>query len=196
MKIYTNEEIMLKKAKRNKILDKIKLIIILILLSLVLYNITLIIQAILIPEKTPNVLGYKTFSIISGSMSPTIKVGDIVIVKEEKNLKVNDIISFRREGEIITHRIINIAEEKNQKKYITKGDSNNAVDDSYVYYKDIEGKVIKRIPKLGSVMMILQKRIVILLIIFIFVVSYLSDLKRNNKKKIRKQKREILKKEG
>ena len=44
----------------------------------------------------PSFFGYKFFTVLTGSMSPTININDLVIVKEVKpeEIKVNDIITF------------------------------------------------------------------------------------------------------
>ena len=40
-----------------------------------------------------NFCGYSIFEVISGSMSPTIEVNDLILVKNTKNVKKNDIIT-------------------------------------------------------------------------------------------------------
>lgn len=192
MKFYTNEEIIEKKIKKTKIFEMIKLILVILISIVILYNIVLIIEAIVNPNQTPSIFGYKTFSIISGSMKPSIDVGDIVIVKKTE-LKKEDIITYRKNDEMITHRIIDIYEEDGENRYITKGDNNNIQDEEYVIEKYIEGKVIKIIPKLGHVIIFLQNKLVIFIILIIFVLSYINDMKKNNKKLVRRQKREIMK---
>ena len=44
----------------------------------------------------PSFFGYKFFTVLTGSMSPTININDLVIVKEVKpeEIEVNDIITF------------------------------------------------------------------------------------------------------
>lgn len=91
----------------------------------------------------------------SGSMTPTINVGDAIIVdkiaKEEMaELKVGDILVFKVGKSMYTHRIINI-DVKNDEYYIsTKGDrKGNVVDDWTVKSNDVIGVVKFRIPYVG-----------------------------------------------
>ena len=85
-------------------------ILYIIIIPIIIYDMFLIIQTIMNPNDTPDFFGYKTFSIITGSMEPTINVNDIVIVKKAgiNSIQKNDIIILRIENETITHRIINI----------------------------------------------------------------------------------------
>ena len=85
-----------------------------------------------------NVFGYTYFQTASGSMSGTIEINDIIIVKITKDVEKNDIISYINEdNDIITHRLI----EKNGNKLITKGDANGTEDDP-ITQKAVLGKVI------------------------------------------------------
>ena len=84
-----------------------------------------------------NIFGYSIFSTETGSMSPTIQKGDIVIVKIGKQVQEKDIITYKKQDAFITHRIIEIDGES----IIAKGDYNNAQDE--VIQKDaILGKVV------------------------------------------------------
>ncbi len=104
--------------------------------------------------------------ILTGSMEPLIMPGDIVIIKkiqEEKdilNLKVGDIIQFKRDNILIVHRIIELVENKEDgfTYYKTKGDNNSAEDRILVNYKDIKGTVYKTIPKLGILSLLIRSR--------------------------------------
>ena len=95
---------------------------------------------------TMTISGYTSFVNIGTSMLPEIQVGDMVIVHEEESYKIGDIISYENDDEItVTHRII----DKDGKKYITKGDNNKFTDGEKVARKDIYGKVVFTIPKVG-----------------------------------------------
>ena len=78
------------------------------------------------------------FKVVSGSMSPEIMEGDVIITKKCKSYEVGDIITFFNDEEIITHRINAIIGED----YYTKGDSNNTVDLETIKTDQIYGKVI------------------------------------------------------
>ena len=90
------------------------------------------------PKKINSLLGYSILNVISGSMSPEINEGDIIIIKKYKNYEVGDIITFSSNDEIITHRIYSIIDDY----YFTKGDANNTIDLEPIEFNQIYGKVI------------------------------------------------------
>lgn len=84
-----------------------------------------------------DIFGYSAFSTATASMSPTIEIGDIVLVKIGEDTKEKDIITYKKDNEFITHRIIEI----NGESIIAKGDNNNTQDEAIT--KDaIVGKVV------------------------------------------------------
>lgn len=132
----------------KKIFRKITSIILNILLTLVILMLILAMynyfQTQVLKKDYTNFFGYTVFKVASGSMSPTINVGDIIIAeikKDDKEYKPEDIVVFKQDNYIITHRIIDIDEEN----IITKGDANNAEDNS-ITKENIIGKVVKIIP--------------------------------------------------
>lgn len=187
--LYTNQEIAKRKNIEIKIKNSFNVLIYIILISIMSYNISLIFQSIFCPNKTPSFLGIKTYVIISGSMEPNIDIGDIVIVKEEKNLQVGDVISYRKGQSVITHRIVNITEENGEKEYKTKGDNNNTEDSEIIFNNNIEGKVIRVVPKLGKVALLLKNKIIIIVILIILYMYISSNYKKNKKINSRHQKR-------
>ncbi len=67
-------------------------------------------------------------TVISGSMEPTFKKGDMVLIQTiDKKVNVGDIVVFRQYGikEPISHRAVGITETG---QIITKGDANNFAD--------------------------------------------------------------------
>lgn len=122
----------------EKICNWISRIIFLILLILVLLLFV------------PNFVGFKTFSVISGSMEPDIPVGSLVYTKsvEFEDIEIGDVISYKlSEDTMVTHRVNSINAENNT--LITKGDANDDVDGSEVQKSQIVGKVIFTVPYLG-----------------------------------------------
>lgn len=98
------------------------------------------------------------YTILTTSMTPTIKAGDIVITLKDKNniYKTGDPITFVSEGNIskgviITHRIIDTKIVNGSYFYYTKGDANNTADGSPVSANNVIGKVILKIPKAGFI---------------------------------------------
>ena len=91
-----------------------------------------------------DIFGYTAFEVSTGSMSPNIKIGDIIIDKiGSDGISIGDIVTYKKEA-VITHRIAAIDGDS----VITKGDANNA-EDSPITKQDIIGKVIQTIPNVG-----------------------------------------------
>lgn len=90
--------------------------------------------------------------IATGSMKPLIQPGDMVLVRKVmkiEDLKVGDIIQFRRDNIFIFHRIIDIKEINRETRIQTKGDNNSGADNELVNPEDVKGKVAYIIPKIG-----------------------------------------------
>lgn len=119
-----------------------------------------------------NIFGHSIFSTGTGSMAPTMQIGDIVVVKIGKDAKEKDIITYKKDNAIITHRIIKIDGES----IIAKGDNNNTQDEAIT--KDaIIGKVVLIINNVGVWKKVFSDLNVIIpviltVILFIILVSY------------------------
>lgn len=180
--LYTDQEINKRLKIENRIRNILYGIMYAVLIIIMVYNISLIAQSILKPNKTPSFLGVKTYVIISGSMEPNIEIGDIVVVKAEENLDIGDVISYRKGQSVITHRITQINKNENGEiEYRTQGDNNNVEDEESIKPSNIEGKVIKIVPKLGKVTLILQNKVIIIFIFIIFYIYVSRNYKKNKK---------------
>ena len=84
-----------------------------------------------------NIFGYTYFVVVSGSMSGEIEVNDIVLVDITKEVNVDDIIAYKSEKSIVTHRLI----QKTGDKFVTKGDANDTYDKA-ITKNDIIGKIV------------------------------------------------------
>ena len=103
---------------------------------------------------------FNLYTIISPSMTPNIKVYDVIVdfnVKSPEDINIGDVITFNSDipelaGNSITHRVIAITQDdKGMYYYQTKGDANLVEDASLVPYTDIIGKVAFKIPQLGRI---------------------------------------------
>lgn len=129
-----------------------------------------------------NVFGYSIFEVISGSMSPSIEKYDLILVKIGKDYKIGDVVTFKDDGAIITHRITEIRDNI----LITKGDANNTKDRP-VEEEKIIGKVIKVFSK-GSVWINILKtpKIIFMLLFTISLVVYTAKEFIKDKKEKRR----------
>ncbi len=142
--------------KKNVILEILKTILYVIVAIILVIALTLIYKSYRYKGQVPDIFGYKFFIVVSGSMEPTINIGDVVVIKDTENIKVNDIISFKMNGSVITHRVQEITTDEHGIKLITKGDANNTIDGADLLLSDIEGKYIFKISKLGNVILFLR----------------------------------------
>ena len=97
-------------------------------------------------NRMPTPMGIGMATVLSDSMEPKMSKGDLIIVKEVKSVKVDDIVVYDTGYELIVHRIIEIDGEK----IVTQGDANPSPDDA-ITKKDIKGKVVCTIPFVGTV---------------------------------------------
>ena len=135
-------------------------IFICLLLILLVFNLSIIIKSKINKNEVPGILGYKPLIVLSGSMKSTIDIGDLVFVKDVniKDLNEGDIIAYKASSKsIVTHRIINVINDKNDICFETKGDSNNIKDEGLVYPADVEGVYKFKIAKIGSLILFLQE---------------------------------------
>lgn len=160
----------------KKIISKVILVIIILIIIITVYA---FFQVNVFHKTYINLLGYTFFEVGTGSMEPTIKIGDIVIekiVKDKEKLGKNDIISYKKENTIITHRIIDI-----QDNYIiTKGDYNNKTDTPFEK-KEVIGKVIKIIPNISILVKVIKTKKVYMMIIatiIMFIITFSVDINK------------------
>lgn len=107
---------------------------------------------IFLTVKTDVIPGIKSFTVLTGSMEPTIPVGSIVFMQKASNYQVNDVITFKRGDKMITHRIMQVTRNQDGTFYKTQGDANNAADSDLVNSKDVAGKGIFQIVYLGRLL--------------------------------------------
>ncbi|MCI8760994.1 MAG: signal peptidase I [Clostridia bacterium] len=189
--MYKIDKIQKENQRIHTIGRVVSAILYIILIPIIIVNFTLIIKSFIHPNQTPDFFGYKSFVIVSGSMEPTIKKGDAIIVKEvpEEEIKANDIISFMQGQTNVTHRIIDITIENGVRKYKTKGDNNNSEDKEKITYEQIEGKYQLKINQFGVITNILKSKITLMILILIIIVMYVYKSRMENKRQKRKEKR-------
>lgn len=120
------------------------------------------VSSVILHKDYVNICGYTFFIVASGSMSGTVDVNDMVIVKITDDFKVNDVVTFREDGYFVTHRVVSV----NGDKIITKGDSNNTEDEP-VNKDHVIGKVVSIFPFM-AIFEILGAIILISVIIVVF----------------------------
>jgi signal peptidase len=101
-------------------------------------------------------LGYRTFTVLSGSMEPAIHTGDAVVDEQISPLaaRVGDVVTFKdpsRHGQLVTHRLRSVRPHGATVSMVTKGDANNAVERWTVPTQGTIGRVAYRLPRAGQV---------------------------------------------
>ena len=160
--------------KITKYFTNVLLGIVIIAIFFALYS---FIQLVILEKDYANYFGYTLFEVQSGSMSPTINVDDMLLVKLTTDIKKGDIITYKNEENFITHRVI----EANGDKIITKGDSNNS-EDKIINKDAVLGKIVKIFPKFGKWKKILLSPGV-LIALFSTLTIFSLGLSYNDKKK-------------
>ncbi|MDM5205749.1 signal peptidase I [Cytobacillus kochii] len=141
-------------------------------------------------NKPLTVFGYKPLTVLSNSMVPVFEAGDVIITREidAKDLKEGDIISFyNEEKNLITHRITSIIEKNGERKFYTKGDNNNTVDEVAITSSDIVGKEMFHIPKLGFLSNYTKGPMGFLLFIILPLTGYICLTLFEKMKQVKKQ---------
>lgn len=131
---------------------------------------------------TKSIFGFRYYTVLTPSMTPTYDVGDVVFVKltPPENINVNDVITFNPSANsdaYLTHRVSEKYDDYEGTGVIcfrTKGDANNS-DDSFLIDGDrVIGVVKFGIPKIGYVIRFVQLRwyFVVPLVIMLFVLVH------------------------
>lgn len=95
---------------------------------------TLALAAFLALAIGPRIFGYHTLTMLTGSMSPLINPGDVVVTKPvpASEIKVGDIITYHipvEDQRVETHRVTQVSTSPDGSIVVqTKGDANNGID--------------------------------------------------------------------
>lgn len=132
----------------------------------------------------------------SGSMVPTLNVGDLIVVRgvEPQLVSEGDIIVFhspRDHDMLIVHRVVGINNQGGKLYFETKGD-NNSAKDSWSPYPGVPethlvGVVIGKVAYLGYVILTLKEPLgmaaIILLTVLVVVYEFIVPAVKKSRKK-------------
>ncbi len=96
---------------------------------------------------------FHAVAIASGSMTPNIRKGDVVVIEKIDGkfdeLKEGQVIAFKYGNTIIVHRLINILKVEDKYYFYTKGDANADIDKWVVNENMVIGIVNIKVPYIG-----------------------------------------------
>lgn len=193
--IYTDKMIKQRnnqKEKRSKIFKIISFPFVIIILLLVFYAGYL---KYIKKENDINILGFRQYMVDTGSMEPGYSVGDLIIIKEtpKEKIQVGDVINYTSANGIdtITHRVVEILEKDGETYYKTKGDNNNEEDPDLVNFNQVQGVLVFKISKLGTIIKKMLTENGIIIILAFIILLYLRDEKKEEKRIARENARKI-----
>ena len=114
----------------------------------------------LMGNSLPMPFGCGVAVVLSGSMEPTIRIDDLIIVTEQEDYRENDIIAYQSGNMVVVHRIIEVEPDT----VITQGDANNAPD-APIRKEMIKGKVVHWIPGAGRIARLLKSPVATVILV-------------------------------
>lgn len=115
-------------------------------------------------DSMPGLFHWRILSVVTGSMSPTIDAGDMVIVAQYQGEQpqVGDIVTYWQDQtarSLITHRVV----QRLENGYLqTKGDANHEADGGWTDPAHLVGKVVFTLPYAATIQRFLQHPMVLL----------------------------------
>lgn len=108
----------------------------------------------LLAAVAPQLAGYRSFTVRSGSMTPAIETGDVVVTKPISPLsaRVGDVVTFvdpEGTGKLFSHRVQSARTVGDEVAFVTRGDANTSTERWRVPAEGSIGEVVYRIPKVG-----------------------------------------------
>lgn len=148
-------------------------VFIFIIMPIIVISCIIIYKGIKYPDKIPDVLGYKMFFILDDFMDESVTYGDLVFTKnvDPATLKTGDLIAFRNRFNLVTlHQIISIEEQENTRRFTFQTLENETNDTRYANSENVEGYLIKIIPRIGAYLFFLQTIIGLIETILVIII--------------------------
>jgi signal peptidase I len=121
---------------------------------LLTWTVSAFVLTLLLSTALPLALGARSMVVRSGSMTPAIRTGDVVVVRPiaPGEAKVGDIVTFQDpdgSGRLLVHRVRAIVRHRNHDSFTTQGDANTTREHWNVPVDGTIGTVAYRVPLLG-----------------------------------------------
>lgn len=106
----------------------------------------------------PAATGASALTVLSGSMTPTLPVGSVVVVRSQpaEQIRPGDVITFTDRSpdlpapRVVTHRVVAVEQGPGGLVFRTKGDANNTPDQRPTSAADVHGVLWYSVPFAGS----------------------------------------------
>ena len=150
-------------TKGEKAISITAIVVSLLLIPILVLNMVLILKNAINPDKVPSIGKMTPLIVLTESMEPKIKDGDLIVTKitATEDIEEDDVIAFfdpaSKDNSVVTHRVIGKYTEGGKVYFETQGDNNDTAD----LYDVPADKVIGvwhgfRLPLLGHVMLFMQ----------------------------------------
>lgn len=146
--------------------------------------------------RTALATNYPLLAVASGSMVPTLNVGDLIVVQGgltvndvKAEYEVGDIIVFRKPenpDELIVHRAVEKVNSSSSLYIRTKGDHNTSTDPWRIYDSHLVGKVVGALPYVGHIPLFVHTQqgtlIIVILIAVLIIFEFALPFIKNQRK--------------
>ena len=150
-------------TKGEKAISISAIVISVILIPILILNMVLILKNAVNPDQVPSIGKSTPLIVLTESMEPKIKSGDMIITKitATEDIGEEDVIAFfdpaSKSNSVVTHRVIGKYEEGGKIYFKTQGDNNDIADKHNVPAENVIGVWHGfRLPLLGHVMLFMQ----------------------------------------
>lgn len=122
--------------------------------------------------------GFKFLNILTGSMTPTMPVNTVVVVKKIPidQVELGDVITFKMGDSNVTHRVVEINNGGRNTVLYTQGDAaQNQGSRDTVTEDNFVGVVVFHIPYLGVLLNLIKDNIIIItvcIVLALFIITY------------------------
>lgn len=122
--------------------------------------------------------GFKILNILTGSMTPTMPVNTVVVVKKIpiNQVELGDVITFKMGDSNVTHRVVEINNSGRNTVLYTQGDAaQNQGSRETVTEDNFVGVVVFHIPYLGVLLNLIKDNIIIItvcIVLALFIITY------------------------
>ena len=170
-----------REEKVNKVLTIVGAVLCVILVPMLIVNCTLIVKSFINKEKVPDFGGFLPLIVLTDSMYPDIKSGDLIFCKtvEAEDVSEGDVISFfdpaGNGSAVVTHKVVQVIDEGGKISFKTKGINNNTEDKIPVPAENLVGEYIDiRIPGAGNVAIFMQSTEGLILCVILPMVAFVA----------------------